>query len=357
MSSKETQIVTLPEFSISRFLTFCLTKKVKIVFIVLISTLLGLIIALTTPDEFTSNTILLPETSSGTEFSSIKGLAGLAGINLAEDSDGGINPEIYPQILNSTPFTTSLLKQVFYFQDLGDSITLYDFFTEHQKTSLFSKIIQLPMSVLKAIKGESEQLIIHAESDFVSLNKSQIEAIEELKSRIMMSVDINTGLITISCKMQDPLVVAEVTKFTLNYVSEYVKSYYTQKELVNLDFIRERHAEARKEFEAAQVALASFRDSNRLFGRESARVEEQRLQAEFDIKYNVYNNLTQQLEESKIAVQKKNPVYTILEPIKIPLEAAEPQRLVILIFSFVFGVFLSVGIYLISFIYGMDKKL
>lgn len=360
MSSEvKAKIVTLPEFSVAGYFAFFLSKKRQVSFIIIGVTLIGLLIALTSPEEYRTNTVIMPENASSSSLSSLKGLAGLAGmagLSLPSDEGSGINPDIYPQILVSTPFLTTLLEKKFYFKELGDSVSLYNFITEHQKESMVSKIVTFPFYVLKQIRGEREPASYSDNHSFIYLDKTQLEAIEDLKSRIMISVDMNTGLITISGKMQDPVVVAEMTKFTLEYVSNYVKDYYVQKEQKNLDFIIERYEEAKIEFQKAQLALASFRDNNRSIGSESARIQEQRLQSEYDTRYNVYNSLTQQLEESKIAVQKKVPVYTVLEPVKIPFEESEPQRLIILIFSFVFGSFLAFSIYLIFFLYAQNKE-
>ena len=80
----------------------------------LVSFILGVSVALLSPNKYSSTTTFIPQLSSSSSnpTSSLSGLASLAGINLSEMvSDGmDISPLLYPKIVESLPFKLDLLS-------------------------------------------------------------------------------------------------------------------------------------------------------------------------------------------------------------------------------------------------------
>ena len=72
--------------------------------------LAGLVIGFSIPKEYTTETVLAPETSSGKgSLGGLSSLASLAGINMGNMTDAdAINPDVYPEIVESLPFVTEL---------------------------------------------------------------------------------------------------------------------------------------------------------------------------------------------------------------------------------------------------------
>ncbi|MDZ7717087.1 MAG: hypothetical protein U5J95_12840 [Balneolaceae bacterium] len=77
--------------------------------------------------------------------------------------------------------------------------------------------------------------------------------------------------------------------------------------------------EARKRFEQAQQQLAEFRDSNINLATAKAQSREQELQSQYDLTFNLYNSLSQRLEQAKLDLQEETPVLTVLQPVSVPL--------------------------------------
>ena len=72
-------------------------------------------------------------------------------------------------------------------------------------------------------------------------------------------------------------------------------------------------------------------------------VEEQRLQHQFTLAFNLYNELAQQLENARIRIQQETPVIKLLEPVMVPIERSQPKRVrLMVIYTFIGGV-LGVG--------------
>ena len=57
----------------------------------------------------------------------------------------------------------------------------------------------------------------------------------------------------------------------------------------------------------------------------------------------VFQELAGQVEQAKIQVNKDTPIFTIIEPVSVPLERTKPKRiLIVVIWTFLGGV-LAVG--------------
>ena len=71
----------------------------------------------------------------------------------------------------------------------------------------------------------------------------------------------------------------------------------------------------------------------------SYRAEQERLQNEMNLAYQVYTQVSQQLQMARAKVQEITPVYTVVQPATVPLQPAKPNKIMILIgFVFLAGV-------------------
>ena len=126
-----------------------------------------------------------------------------------------------------------------------------------------------------------------------------------------------------------------------------------------MDFIQSRYNEAKKNFEDIQIRRAAFRDANTNTNKYSARVEAEKLDAEYTLAMNLYSELATQLEQAKIEVKKDTPILTVVRPVTIPYKKSKPQRLQILVaFAFlgvVAGAGLVFGLPMLANITGNDR--
>ena len=95
----------------------------------------------------------------------------------------------------------------------------------------------------------------------------------------------------------------------------------------------------RASYESAQKKYANFVDANQNIILLSYRAEQERLQNEMNLAYQVYTQVSQQLQMARAKVQEITPVYTVVQPATVPLKPAKPNKLMILIgFMFLAGV-------------------
>jgi uncharacterized protein involved in exopolysaccharide biosynthesis len=324
---------------------------------------LGLLIAFGSTKEYKSEAKLLPEAASkegGTSglLKQFGGLGALAGIDMSSLGGGvdAFGPQLYPNIIHSTPFMLHLLDTRVDIPSLDTTATVYAYMTDLKKTSLIGYIkkftIGLPFTILKLFRSSGDDAILPIQQNgLIKLTKKQSDAIKNLQDRIVANVDDKSGVITISTEFPDPVMAAQLAEKTVHYLTSYITEYRLEKVKGNLDFIREQHAKAKKEFVKAQENLADFRDRNKNIVSARVKSEEDRLQAQYNLAFNVYNSLSQQLQQAEIKVQEETPVFKVLNPVQVPVENIKPRKIKIFFSSLMLGVLFGIGIILLRNIF------
>jgi len=327
-----------------------LILKVTAVFIVL-----GLVIAFGSKVEYEASAKLLPESQEGMKpnLGGLGGLAGLAGVNLDIGGQSALTPDLYPQLVQSLPYQLNIIHQDIHFEQIDSTVSAYQYFKELDRPSLLSGVAEYTIGLPGKIKGMfSEELqgerVEVPTGEIIRLSKEDSELIENFKERININVDDQTGMITLTSEMPDPRAAAELANNSIKLLQERIISYKISKVQQNLEFVRERYAEALREFEVAQEKLARFNDRNRNVVTAMAQTEQQRLQNEYNVAFEVYKGLANQLEQAEIKVKEETPVFTVVEPVKVPVEKSKPRRILILIISIALGVFASLVLLLLN---------
>ena len=94
-----------------------------------------------------------------------------------------------------------------------------------------------------------------------------------------------------------------------------------------------------RQFKEVQQKLAKYIDRNQQITKAQAKTKLEILQDEYELMYGVYKELAKQLEAQYIQVTEDTPVFTVLNPVTVPLERSKPERpKIFLIWTFL-GVF------------------
>lgn len=310
---------------------------------------LGIVIALSSPVEYTSSTSMVPQTAqSGSKLGGLSSLAAMAGFNLDMSSGGeALSPMVYPQILNSGTFQLELMNTPFTFSEVDHPVSLYEYYTEIKKPGVFSTVIKytigLPGVIIGALKGK-DQTIASEENDLIAFTKEQETVSKMLKEKVTLTIDSKQGYLTLQASFHEALLSAQVAEQTRELLQKYITRFKTEKSANQLTFIEQRYLEKKKDFEKAQEQLARYRDQNRNTSGALARTEEERLQSEYSIAMNVYNELAKQLEQAKIQVKEETPVFSVLEPAVVPYEKSKPKKAMIVVLWLFLGAIAGVGI-------------
>ncbi|MBO0937949.1 lipopolysaccharide biosynthesis protein [Fibrella sp. HMF5335] len=304
----------------------------------LIGGLLGALYAFNKPNEYTSQVTLLPEiqAKSGGTMGGLSSLAGLAGIDingLSGNADA-VRPELYPTVLQSVPFALAIAKQPVYSKEFKKTQSLEAYLEAKNEPNWFSRLFAGSTDSTSATG-------FGPNTGALRLTKQQDELTKIILARVLGTYDKKSGVLTISTTMPDPIVAASTTQQTLAYLTDYVTGYRTEKARMEVDFLTKQVAAAKQRYQQAEYALSAYRDQNRSVYLNTAKIEEQRIQAEFLLAQDLYNALSKQSEMAKIKVQQDTPVFKILEPAQIPLKKSAPKRTIIVLVSVIAGMAIS----------------
>lgn len=283
-------------------------------------------------EEFKSEGKILPEVQGKTgSMGQFAGLAALAGVDLGSAAGGvdAVRPDLYPDVLISTPFFLRLFQEKI--KDRANKeLTFQSFYNKE---------------VLNGEINEKDQTIKYPKSDnYVSFNRQTEKNIKDLKERILCTYDKKVGVITISVKMPDPVVSANVTRFAMNYLTDYIINYRTEKQKRDLDFLAERLNAAKGKYYINQSKKATYTDQMPLnaLRLQSADLQRERIESEYKISSSFYNSLLQKYEEAKLKIQQETPVIKVLEPPVVPNLRSEPKKNLIIFTAFLIGNFISI---------------
>lgn len=301
-----------------------------------IAAVVGVVIALTTPKQYTVNVTLAPEmgkNGSGS-LSGIASMLGVGGMNIGNDADA-LNVMLYPDIVSSTPFILDLMDtQVKTMDEEQPDTTLIGYLEEYTSSSLIGTIVSLPFKAIGAVTSLFKEEKEGGEGNGINgfyITEDEFEIIKSLRKNIIASVDKKTGVTTISVTMQDPLVAAIMTDTVLVKLQEHITKYRVSKAEDDSKYWENIYKQRQKEYYDRQKEYAEYADANKNIILESVRIKQAQLQNEVNLAYQVYSNVATQLQMAKAKVQEAKPVFAIVEPASVPLLPSGTSRKIILI--------------------------
>ena len=325
------------------------TGKKLILKTVLVFMILGLFIAVFSQNEYTASTTIVPQSSSEKPGGSIGGLAALAGINLGSvGQQSSISPTLYPQILTNISFQKELLETLITIEGQDKKITYKEYYTNVYSPSVLSSIkkytIGLPGVLIGLLKSdEISNNEFENNHSLPQITQDDKKLIELLLEQLTMVINDKDGYISLSTTMPEARAAAELTQKTQELLEQYVIDFKIEKSSSELDFIKNRYQEKEQEFQKIQQKLAVYTDRNQNVNSARAKMELMLLQSEYDLAYGVYSELAKQLETQELKVKEDTPIFTILQPVFVPLEKTGPNRALILIIYTFLGFVLSIG--------------
>lgn len=348
--------VTLLDLTVS-----ILTQKRLILIVTVVFMFLGLFVALGSTEEFSSHVKLMPENQQISQLGSLRGLTRQFGVNTRQELAEGIPPTIYPEIARSLDLMILLMEYEVTLPNTNSKVSLFEYFMEHQEESAVDFVskysIGLPFTILNWLRtwitDDEKEVLVNLSDDpkaerIILLSKDEWDVIEVLQDRIFVSMDLDNGIVTVSVRMQDAVMAADVADQVVQYLTEYIMNYRTEKARRDLKFIEERYQEMKTRFEEAQVTLAEFIDRQRSTTRATDDIQLERLQSEFNLTFGLYTSVAERLEQARIKLQEDTPIVMILEAASVPDKRSKPNRLLTLIVFTLLGGLLSVGYIMIK---------
>ena len=321
-----------------------------------IGLIIGVIVAISIPKQYTVEVTLSPEMGS----SKAGGLSGLAasflgsGVSMGDGTDA-LNASLSADIVSSTPFLLEL--SVMDIPVTKNEVMTLNTYLDEESSPWWSYIIGLPGMVIGGVKSlfieedeDESNFLDKASQGTIELSKKESQKIESLKKKIAASVDKKSSMTTVSVTFQDPKVAAIVADSVVNKLQEYIIDYRTSKSKEDCLYLEKLFKERQQEYYAAQKKYADYMDSHDNIILQSVRAEQERLQNDMSLAYQVYSQVASQLQVARAKVQEEKPVFAVVEPAVVPLYPSGTSRKVYVL-AFIF---LSVCIVISWNLFGKD---
>lgn len=296
---------------------------------------LGILIALGTPKQYTVNITLSPEMGSGKSGSGLASMAAsFLGGSIGSDSPDALNATLTPDIVASTPFLLELFDAHVVSQD-KEIDTTFTAYLDEQKSSWLGYVLKAPGMVIGGIKSlfsdKEQEKAETVQEGTIELNKEDAAKLKVLRQQITAEVEKKTAITTLSVTLQDPKVTATIADSVVSKLQQYITTYRTSKAKEDCQYLEKLFKERQQEYYDAQQRYARYVDANSNVVFQSTMAERERLQNDMNLAYQVYSQVAQQLQVARAKVQEEKPVFAVVEPAVVPLDPSGISRKVIIL--------------------------
>ena len=286
-------------------------NRVKIFILTLIITSLAVIYALSIPNSYKSQTILVPQTEAKPSLGGLSALAGMAGVDL-----GGSG-----QIDAATSFET-ILKDYSFEQYMIEKYNLIDKFTLKQENLVFALSFD---GFYNMFHFESSEDSVNEDS--VNIEEKTYSTYQKILTTLSISTDKKSGLITLSAESIDRFLSKELVEIYLVELTNYLRKTEMQNVDKQIKFYKN---------EFNNIADISIKTQ---LGNLAAGLLQKKVLAEANEYYNV-----KQLTKPQVAYIR---------------DKTKPKRSLIVIVSFITSIILGIfAVFFLEFIRSedIDKK-
>lgn len=340
MEEKE-KIININAIEVIRIL---LADKKKICIYSLVAGVIGVLLAFGTPKIYKSTVVLAPEESGNSFSGSISSLASMVGMNMKIGQTGdAIYPEIYPDLMRSTKFVVGLFPVKVTTQKTHDTYTYQEYIDKHQRLAIHEYPMAWISDMIDKLKSDDNDGKNHKTDPFC-LTKKEDGIAKSIKSKIDCSVDKKTNVITIVVEDQDPLIAATMADSVQEHLQLAITDYRTKKARIDLEYMGKLFDEASLQYKKARLKYASFSDANSKVALQSVQSLLDELENELELKYNIYQQVVEQLQLAKAKVQERTPAFTIIENATVPIKHSSRSKLMTLIIWMFLGFIVRCGI-------------
>ena len=319
-----------------------------------IGLIIGIIVAISIPKQYTVEVTLSPEMGNNKG----GGLSGLAasflgsGVTMGDGTDA-LNASLSADIVSSTPFLLELSAMEI--PVTKNKVMSLNTYLDEETSPWWSYVIGFPGMVIGGVKSlftEEDEITSFDKTSqgAIELSKKESKKIAALKKMITASVDKKTSMTSVTATFQDPKVAAVVADSVVKKLQEYIIDYRTFKAKEDCIYLEKLFKERQQEYYAAQKKYADYLDSHDNLILQSVRAEQERLQNDMSLAYQVYSQVAGQLQVARAKVQEEKPVFAVVEPAVVPLEPSGTSRKVYVL-AFIF---LSVCIVIFWNLFGKD---
>lgn len=314
-------------------------KHRKLYYIVLpIAFVIACIYAFSIPKVYKCEVMLAPELSTARSSNTLSSLARSFGLKLGSSALGGSSeallPNLYPDLMNSVDFKTSLFDIQVCAEDSVTPKSYYDYLVNDQKRPWWSAAIGGTIGAVKDLFAK-EDTIDQSRVNPFKLTKQQNRIVKALTKKVVCDVDPKTLVITINVTDQDPVICATVADSVKKRLQDFITDYRTNKARIDLEYNRKLCAESKVRYEKARQRYVEFADANQDVILQSVRTKLTDLENDMQLQFNAYQTYVAQVQNAEAQVQQETPAFMTLQSATVPLIADSPvKKKIVMVFLF-----------------------
>lgn len=307
-----------------------------------VGVIIGIIVYLSIPKQYTVNVTLSPEMSGSKSGNGLVGIAASfwgSGVSSGDSSDA-LNASLSSEIVSSTPFLLELLSIDIPAPD-GNGNMVLDTYLDDQSSPWWNYVIGFPNMLVGGVKslfseGTLDTLENVGRRGTLELSQEQNTKVNVLRNSVKASIDTKTAITNVSVSLQSPKVAAVVADSVVHKLQEYITDYRTSKVKDDCAYLEKLFKERQREYYTAQKKYANYVDTHDNLVLQSVRTEQERLQNDMSLAYQIYSQVANQLQVARAKVQEEKPVFAVVEPAIVPLN---PSGMKLMIYVIVFVLF------------------
>ena len=307
-----------------------------------VGVIIGIIVYLSIPKQYTVNVTLSPEMGGSKSGNGLVGIAASflgSGVSSGDSSDA-LNASLSSEIVSSTPFLLELLSIDIPAPD-GNGNMVLDTYLDDQSSPWWNYVIGFPNMLVGGVKslfseGTLDTLENVGRRGTLELSQEQNTKVNVLRNSVKASIDTKTAITNVSVSLQSPKVAAVVADSVVHKLQEYITDYRTSKVKDNCAYLEKLFKERQREYYTAQKKYANYVDTHDNLVLQSVRTEQERLQNDMSLAYQIYSQVANQLQVARAKVQEEKPVFAVVEPAIVPLN---PSGMKLMIYVIVFVLF------------------
>lgn len=302
------------------------------------------IIGFSIPKSYKCEVTLAPELATSPSTNSLMTLASSYGLRMGSSSMIGgsdaLFPTLYPDMMISTDFLTSLFDVKIRETDSLTTKNYYDYLKNDQRKAWWSAAIGWAVGgVVNAITSlfpeDSLEVGDGSKVNPFMLTEDQTDIAEVVAQKVVCDVDQKTLVITIDVVDQDPLVCATMADSVKERLQDFITEYRTNKARVDLAYYDNLCKESKAQYDKARQIYADFVDANNDLILASERAKQNDLENEMQLRYNAYVNYSSLRQGAEARVQQATPAFTTLQNATVPVKPAGPRKKrIVLVFLF-----------------------
>ena len=215
-----------------------LRRRRLIIWSVVCGGILALLLALFSTPSYTSWAKVIREVENEAAGANFNGAALLRGFGFnVGGSSTGLVASAYPVVALSREVRHMVVRDTFYFAEFGTTMTFVDYI--HKDPGLGEKIwmytLGLPRTIRRALRKQPV-LPLSAKDGQIYPTRKEEEAMKKIAEYVSISVDEETGLMTLAVTAHHPLLAAEIAESFTEHLAERVRTIRTQKAREDLAF-------------------------------------------------------------------------------------------------------------------------